>query len=79
MTWAQVVREMKANPLVAWYFVQGHVRWWLHRKAILRYLIKAHQCEACYKAGFCTHCGCPVGPLFLSSKKCENDLGQNRS
>lgn len=59
------------QPGRAFWFVQGHILWYLHKKAILKFLKKSIECEPCYKSGFCVHCGCAVGPVFMSSMKCK--------
>lgn len=67
---------LKQNPLRVLYYVQGHILWFLSKYFILKFLRRSYECKPCYDSGFCVHCGCPVGPLFLSSLKCNYTDGK---
>lgn len=67
---------LKQNPMRALYYVQGHILWFLSKYFILKFLRRSYECKPCYDSGFCVHCGCPVGPLFLSSLKCNYTDGK---
>jgi len=67
---------LKKEPMRAWYYLQGWIRWYLYKKHILKFLNRSMDCMDCYENGFCKQCGCAVGPLFLSDYKCKKDVGQ---
>lgn len=66
---------IKENPKRIYYYIKGHLLWFLVGKYVLRYMVKSIECGDCFKAGFCKHCGCEVNPLFLSGIKCGKDVG----
>jgi len=56
------------EPIVALYFIQGHINWFLFGKFIKRYWKKKEECPDCFEANQCKQCGCEFGPIALSSK-----------
>lgn len=67
------------EPLRIFYFMQGHILWFIHKHAILRFLEKSNECNKCYTTGFCVHCGCEIGPMFMSSIKCNKNVVEQDS
>lgn len=66
------IREIKKDPRNGWYFIQGTVRWWIHGKAITKFLRKKNQCPTCFETGECqSGCGCEFHKVALSNKKCN--------
>ena len=59
-----------SNPLTVVYYIQGHVNWFIHGKAILKWYKKSLECPECFKRGTCIHCGCPFNEKALSDKPC---------
>jgi hypothetical protein len=67
------------EPLRIFYFIQGHILWFIHKHAILKFLERSVECNKCYRSGFCVHCGCEIGPMFMSSIKCKKDVVEQDS
>ena len=59
-----------SNPITILYYIQGHVNWFIHGKAILKWYKKSLECPTCFEAGRCVHCGCPFNEKALSDKPC---------
>lgn len=55
---------------IAYYYLRGHVRWWIHNRAIKQWYEKSVECPDCFEKGSCVHCGCPFNELSLSGKRC---------
>ena len=54
--------------LNTYYFIVGHVRWFIHGRAIKQYVKKAMACEDCFAVGECKKCECEFNPLALTNK-----------
>ena len=52
----------------SYYFIIGKIRWFIHGRAIKKYVIKAMICEDCFTVGECKKCGCDFNPLALTNK-----------
>ena len=77
MTLRRVFEELKKDPRNALYFVQGHIKWLIHGRAIRKYYRKQQLCKdrGCFETNQCKICECPFNALALSSKKCKNENG----
>lgn len=69
------LKLLKENPMRLFYYVQGSILWFVHKKYILKYLQRSVECNDCFVNGSCKHCGCDVNKLFLSDLKCKKDVG----
>jgi hypothetical protein len=67
----KAIEETKKNPLTGWYFIQGHILWWLHGNAIMKWNKKRMECLNCYEEGVCNRCGCSFDKIALTNK-CKN-------
>ena len=65
------VRQVIDNPKLAWYYIQGNINWFLHGKAIIKYVKKLQECPECFTNQECLNCGCNFNRLALSDKKCH--------
>ena len=72
MTLKEIISKLRKEPKSALYFIQGNFNWFIHGKAIKKYLNKMSECPNCYKDAQCEKCGCDFNALALSSKKCKN-------
>lgn len=62
------IKEVVANPILIFYYVQGHINWWLHGRAITKFLIAKSKCPDCFQSNQCKLCGCPFNKVVLSGK-----------
>lgn len=58
------------NPLVIWWYIQGHILWFIHGRMIIKWYKKSIECPECFEAGTCIQCGCPFNEKSLSNKPC---------
>lgn len=64
-------RELIKDPRNGLYFIQGTINWWIHGKAITKFLKKKNQCQKCFETNTCqSGCSCEFHKVALSSKKC---------
>lgn len=66
----RIVSEVRKDPWVIWYYLQGNVKHWLFGGMVKRYVYRMHRCQSCWEHGTCYRCGCDVHKVFLSSKPC---------
>lgn len=62
----------------AFYYLIGHIRYAIHKKAILTVLRRQKECKICFDRIYCVECGCETIPLFLSGKKCKTNGMANK-
>jgi len=66
------IREYKEHgPIIIWWVIQGKVSWFLHKRAIRKYVTRMNKCAECAEAGQCKHCGCDFNAMSLSGKPCK--------
>ena len=65
------LRQIKENPKTILYYLQGNINWFLHGRAIIKFLEKSRECPDCASNGSCLECGCDFATLALSSKTCK--------
>lgn len=65
------VRQIRENPKLVWYYIQGNINWFRHGKAIIKYVKKSQECPECFTNQECLKCECPFNKLALSNKKCQ--------
>lgn len=69
------IKLLLKEPKRLYYYIQGNILWYIHKKYILKYIKRSIECKDCYINGSCLHCGCSIGPLFLSDLKCKKNVG----
>lgn len=67
----QRIRQVIDNPKLARYYIQGNINWFLHGKAIIKYVKKLQECPECFTNQACKICECSFNKLALSDKKCH--------
>ena len=81
MTVRQAIAHAYNQPEDAFYFFQGIFRYWIYKRAYLKWLLRWHirdQYESrkvwaqdCYFAGECRCCGCRTPEVFFADKACS--------
>lgn len=64
------LNEVRDNPKLVLYYIQGHVNWFIHGRAIVKFKKKELECPECFSKGQCVNCGCDFSKLALSNKPC---------
>jgi len=73
MNYKYIIREVRKNPLVIYYFFKGQVYWMIFGKYIRRWYIKSQSCNTCFKTGICQKgCGsCDFNKVAISGINCK--------
>lgn len=71
------IKEARSNPKLVYYYIQGHINWWIHGRYITKFLIKKQECPDCFENNACKICGCPFNKLALSDKKCSKNVEES--
>jgi hypothetical protein len=67
-----VIRELRNDPKVAYYFLVGNLFWFLFGWVIKRWYLKSLTCKKCFETGICQRgCGCDFNKVAVSGKKCN--------
>lgn len=57
------------------YYLQGHLNWFLFKKYVKRYNDRVRSCIECASNGSCIYCGCSFDEMAVSTKKCKQWRG----
>lgn len=68
MTFKEALKELKKDPRNGLYFIQGHLRWLIHSRAIKQYYKKSKECPECFHLNQCEKCGCNFNAVALTNK-----------
>ncbi len=69
MTLNKIIEEVKKDPFVIWYYIQGNLRWLIHGRAITKFIMATKQCPECFKSNECKKgCGCDFRKVALTNK-----------
>jgi hypothetical protein len=67
----KIIKEVRKDPRVVFYYFQGHLLWLIHKRAIKKYWKKKEECPDCFESNQCKICSCPFNQLALSNKICK--------
>lgn len=65
------IQKIKEDPKTIFYYIQGHVNWFLYGWIIKRYFNRVNKCSTCFHNNECVKCGCPFNQLATSTKPCK--------
>lgn len=72
----KIMNSMKNLSLSnVFYYLQGHLNWFLFSKYIKRYNKRVRTCIECASGGQCIYCGCSFDEMAVSTKKCKQWKG----
>ena len=75
MTWQEIKYQIKKDPKVIWYYIQGSILWFFVGKYIRRWYKRSYTCPECFDKGQCVVpdengkiCYCDFNKLSLTNK-----------
>ena len=68
-----IIRELKKNPKVAYYYIVGNLFWFIFGWIIKRWYKKSLSCKKCFETGLCQRgCGtCEFNKVAVSGMPCK--------